>query len=83
MGTYGDGVHTGQGGDSGRASENEHGRHDDVGRQPEEHEDEVCECAPACGHDLEPRMRMRSIQLELRRQLKYMNMIRSSVLYTT
>ena len=67
--TYSDSIHTSQGIHRSRSSKDQHGRHDDVRGQAEEHEDEMGNSAPSGGNDLEPCVRVRSVQLELRGKL--------------
>ena len=67
--TYSNSVHASQCIHRGRSSKDQHGRHDDVRGQAEEHEDQMSDSAPSSGNDLEPCVRVRSIQLKLRGKL--------------
>lgn len=63
--TRSDGVHAGQGRHSGRAADDEHERHKNVGHQAKDHEDDVSKGAIAGLDDLEEGMGVGGASLEL------------------
>jgi hypothetical protein len=60
-----DGVHSRESRNSGRASDDEHQRYQDVSHQAKDHKDDVSNGAIASPHDFEKGMRVGGASLEL------------------
>lgn len=67
--TYRNGIHPRQRSDRRRTAKDQHRRHNDICSQPEEHEHQMGDGAPAGGDDLQPGVRVWGIELELRGKL--------------